>query len=51
MRIVKTWCENTKEGEEYLKYNNYKNAKRILNTHYFVCECIGEKLDDVIVIR
>ena len=37
-RIVKTWCENTKEGENYLKYNNYgRVVKRILNTDYYIC--------------
>lgn len=35
--IVKTWCENTEEGENYLKYNNYGVVKRIFNSSYFIC--------------
>ena len=50
MRIVKTWCENTKEGEEYLQYNYYENAKRIPGTNYFICKCIGLDLNDVEII-
>lgn len=50
MRIVKTWCENTKEGEDYLKYNGYIEAKRILNTEYYICKTLGNKLDDVKII-
>lgn len=52
--IVKTWCENTQEGVNYLKYNGYgKVIKRIPFTDLFVC--IGyrnyEKLNDVIVVK
>lgn len=50
MRIVKTWCENTKEGEQYLRYNYYEKAKRILNTDYYICRCIGLELSDVEII-
>lgn len=50
MRIIKTWCENTKEGENYLKYNGYIKARRILNTNYYICKSIGNKLEDVKVI-
>lgn len=50
IRIVKTWCENTKEGEDYLKYNGYKNAKRLFNSSYYVCFCKGIRLSDVDVI-
>lgn len=50
MRIVKTWCENTKETENYLKYNGYENAKRILVTNYYICTSIGTELDDVKII-
>ena len=38
MRIIKTWCENTKEGEEYLKYNDYGSSiKRIFNSSLYLC--------------
>ena len=50
MRIVKTWCESTEEGENYLKYNGYKKAKRIAKTNYYICGCIGNTLNDVEVI-
>lgn len=50
MKIVKTWCENTQEGESYLRFNGYKNAKRILNTKYYICEKIGVKLSDVKIV-
>lgn len=50
MRIVKTWCECTIEGENYLRYNGYEKAKRIVKTNLYICKCIGHKLDDVKVI-
>ena len=50
MRIVKTWCENTKEGEQYLRHNYYEKAKRIPYTDYYICRCIGLELDDVEII-
>lgn len=50
MRIIKTWCENTKEGEDYLRYNGYTNARRILNTDYYICKSIGNELKDVKLI-
>lgn len=37
IKIVKTWCENTKEGENYLKYNGYGIAKRVLITNFYIC--------------
>lgn len=38
MKIVKTWCEDTKEGENYLKYNGYgKKIRRIPNSNLFLC--------------
>jgi hypothetical protein len=52
IKIVKTWCENTQEGENYLKYNKYGIVKRILDTDYYLC--IGARnavsLTDVKVI-
>lgn len=55
MIIVKTWCENTKEVVDYLKFNNYGlNIKRIFNTNYYICfkqtELKPIKLKDVKVI-
>jgi hypothetical protein len=47
MIIVKTWKENTKEAEEYLKYNGYEKAKRIGKTNMYICKKEGEKLKDV----
>lgn len=35
--IVKTWCENTSEGENYLKYNKYGHVRRIKDTEYYMC--------------
>lgn len=49
MKIVKTWCENTKEGLSYLEYNGYKPICRISKTLWIVC-CVGNKLDDVVVL-
>ena len=51
MSIVKTWCENTKEGIDYLRFNGYKNAIRILNTNLYVCRSIGNQLSDVTIIK
>lgn len=48
--IVKTWCENTKEGMEYLKFNGYNPICRIGKSLWLV-RCIGKKLDDVKVIK
>lgn len=41
MKIVKTWCENTEEGKDYLEYNGYQPIRRLTN---------GNKLDDVEII-
>jgi hypothetical protein len=49
MRVVKTWCENTKEGMDYLKYNGYKPVCR-LSRKLWLVRCVGNKLDDVIVL-
>ena len=50
MRIVKTWCENTQEGEDYLRYNGYANATRMFGK-YYVCTSIGNPLRDVEIIK
>ena len=46
MKIVKTWCENTKEGKDYLKYNGYQPIYRLTKDLWLV-KRIGNKLDDV----
>lgn len=46
MKIVKMWCENTKEGIEYLQFNRYKPICRI-STHLWLVSQIGNMLDDV----
>lgn len=46
MNIVKTWCENTKEGMDYLKFNGYEPVKRLSKSIWLVRK-IGNKLDDV----
>jgi hypothetical protein len=49
MRIVKTWCENTKEGEKYLSYNGYAPIIRIGKDLWLV-KTIGVLLADVDII-
>ncbi len=49
MKIVKMWCETTKEGKEYLKFNGYKGIKRIGKKLWLVTE-IGNELNDVKII-
>lgn len=49
MRIVKTWCENTKEGIGYLDYNGYKPICRLTKSLWLVGR-IGTGLTDVFVI-
>ena len=49
MEIVKTWCENTKEGMDYLEFNGYKPIKRLTKKLWLVAT-IGNKLDDVIIL-
>lgn len=49
MHIIKTWCENTKEGMEYLKFNGYKPLKRLTKKIWLVGN-IGNELNDVIII-
>lgn len=49
MRIVKTWCENTREGMDYLKYNGYKPILRLTKTLWLVMR-IGNKTCDITII-
>ena len=49
MKIVKTWCENTKEGTEYLAFNWYKPIIRLTKKLWLVGR-IGNSLDDVTVL-
>ena len=48
--LVKMWCENTKEGMEYLSFNGYKPVCRI-GKKLLVVKSIGNPLDDVKIIR
>ena len=48
--IVKTWCENTKEGMNYLAFNGYNPICRIWK-NYWLVKCVGNKLDDVEIIK
>ena len=49
MKLVKTWCENTKEGMDYLRYNGYDPIRR-LGSHLWLVKKIGNPLGDVRVI-
>lgn len=49
MKIVKTWCENTKEGINYLEFNGYKPICR-LSSRLWLVRKIGNPLDDVIIM-
>ena len=49
MRVIKTWCENTKEGMDYLNYNGYKPICRLTKNLWLVRK-IGNILTDVTVI-
>jgi hypothetical protein len=52
--IVKTWCENTKEGRRYLKYHKYgKFILKIPFTEYWLCFGVGDynKLTDVKICK
>lgn len=48
MHILKTWCESTKEGRSYLRYNGYRPLFRI--GKYWVVTKLGNPLKDVNVI-
>lgn len=49
MKIVKTWCENTKEGMDYLQYNGYEPVCRLGS--YWLVKKIGQPLNDVKIIK
>lgn len=49
MRIIKTWCESTKEGIDYLEFNKYNPICR-LSDRLWLVRTIGNKLDDVKVV-
>lgn len=36
MKIVKTWCENTEEGKDYLEYNGYQPIRRLTKDLWLV---------------
>ena len=49
MRIIKTWCENAKEGRGYLKYNGYKPICRLTKNLWLV-KRIGNKMNDIKIV-
>ena len=49
MKLIRTWCENTKEGMEYLAFNGYSSICRLSNSLWLVAK-IGNKLDDVTIV-
>lgn len=49
MKLIRTWCENTKEGREYLKFNGYSLVCRLSKSLWLVAK-IGNKLDDVKIV-
>lgn len=49
MKIVKTLCENTEEGKDYLEYNGYQPICRLTKDLWLV-KRVGNKLDDVEII-
>lgn len=46
MVIVKTWCENTKEGMDYLKFNGYQPICRLTKKLWMVGR-IGNPMTDI----
>lgn len=36
MKIIKTWCENTEEGKDYLEYNGYQPICRLTKDLWLV---------------
>lgn len=50
MSVIKCWCENTKEGQSYLRYNGYQFPVRMgLSRFWFVLKK-GRPLIDVTVV-
>ena len=49
MKLIRTWCEDTKEGMEYLAFNGYSPIFRLSKSLWLVAK-IGNKLDDVKII-
>nr|DAU92173.1 MAG TPA: hypothetical protein [Bacteriophage sp.] len=49
MKLIRTWCEDTKEGMEYLAFNGYSPIRRLSNSLWLVAK-IGNKLDDVKIV-
>ena len=41
--IVKTWCENTKEGMDYLTFNGYKPICRIWKNYWLDTTNLSEE--------
>lgn len=50
MKLVRTWCEDTKEGMGYLAFNGYLPICRLSKSLWLVGR-IGNKLDDVEIVR
>ena len=50
MHIVQTWCENTEEGRDYLRFLGYEPLKR-LTAKLWLVRKIGSPMEDVTVIR
>jgi len=49
MNIVTTWCENTTEGKQYLKFNGYGPICR-LSKKLWLVKRIGNQLTDVKIV-
>lgn len=49
MKLIRTWCEDTKEGMEYLAFNGYSPIFRLSKSLWLVAK-IGNKLDDVKIV-
>lgn len=48
---VRTWCESTQEGEDYLRFNGYGMVRRIGTSGLYKTTQIGNKLRDVEIIK
>ena len=49
MKLIRTWCEDTKEGMEYLAFNGYSPIRRLSNSLWLAVKN-GNKLDDVKIV-